>query len=80
MKTEMIEEKTWEEFRKTGLLLFVNQFLHIFGWAIVIEEAQGVENRAFPAKTKFRGFDAETVTKAHADIEKYMREISQEPA
>lgn len=25
------------EFRESGLLLFVNTFLHIFGWVIVIE-------------------------------------------
>ena len=33
----MSEKKTWAEFRNTGLLLFTNSFLHIFGWAITLE-------------------------------------------
>lgn len=31
-----VQKKTWEEFRKTGLFHFVNAFLHIFGWVIVL--------------------------------------------
>jgi hypothetical protein len=30
-------KKEWSEFRSTGLLLFINQILHVFGWAIVFE-------------------------------------------
>lgn len=33
----MITEKSWDEFKKNGLLLFINQILHIFGWAICFE-------------------------------------------
>ena len=31
----MIKKKTWEEFRKTGLLWFVNVIIHVFGWAML---------------------------------------------
>ena len=76
----MITEKTWEEFRSTGLLLLLNQFLHIFGWAIVIEvmdEENGII-RVFPARVKFRGFDTNSQSKAYENISKYMDKNSKE--
>ena len=30
----MTKEKSWQEFRDTGLVVIINQILHIFGWAI----------------------------------------------
>lgn len=33
----MINKKTWDEFRATGLLWLVNTILHVFGWAIVVD-------------------------------------------
>jgi hypothetical protein len=33
----MVTKKEWSEFRSTGLVLIVNQILHIFGWALVFE-------------------------------------------
>ena len=32
-----VKEKSWEEFRGTGLLWMMNSILHLFGWAIVYE-------------------------------------------
>lgn len=32
-----MDKKSWDKFRETGLLCFVNTFLHIFGWCIVIK-------------------------------------------
>jgi len=53
----MVKEKSWTEFRDTGLVVFINQLLHIFGWAIVFEmNDNGDINRVFPARVKFRGF------------------------
>ena len=37
----MVKKKTWQEFRKTGLLWFINTILHAFGWAIVVEVEKG---------------------------------------
>lgn len=63
---QMVTEKTWEDFRSTGLLLIINQFLHIFGWAIVFdyetydkETETGIIRRVYPARVKFRGFSSE---------------------
>lgn len=76
----MMKEKTWEEFRSTGLLLFVNQFLHIFGWAIVIEvldENLGI-TRTYPARVKFRGFNEVSTSEAYKKVSKFINENSNE--
>jgi cephalosporin-C deacetylase-like acetyl esterase len=79
----MLEKKTWAEFQNTGLLLIVNQFLHIFGWAItVVCEVGGVDGdgnvteviEVYPARTDFRGFAPGDVTKAYQKITQYMKD------
>jgi hypothetical protein len=74
----MVDRKTWEEFRNTGLLLFVNNFLHIFGWAIVVN--WGNENiiDVYPARVKFRGFTEGVTSDAFQKISYYMNENSEE--
>lgn len=54
---ENITPKTWTDFRETGLCLFINQFLHIFGWVLCFDIENGNIKNVFPARTKFRGFD-----------------------
>lgn len=68
----MIERKSWDEFRETGLLLFVNEFLHIFGWCLVVEVHDSGTKNVYPARTNFRGFGEESQTRAYAKISKYM--------
>lgn len=70
--TKMVIEQSLEEFRNSGLLLIANQLLHVFGWAIVLEGGDGKLTRMYPARVKFRGFDAKTQTKAYIDAAKYM--------
>lgn len=55
------EEKSWKEFRDTGLLLILNQIAHCFGWAIVYEEDDKHKVRVYPARVRFRGFAWESV-------------------
>lgn len=77
----MITEKTWEEFRKTGLLLLVNQFLHIFGWALVINVSEVEKEKiisVYPARVKFRGFDNNSTSDAYKKVSKYMNENSKQ--
>lgn len=77
----MVTEKTWNEFRATGLLLIINQILHIFGWAIVIEYDDDDVNKvigAYPARVKFRGFDGDTASKAYVKLSKYMKDNADE--
>lgn len=70
----MIERKTLNEFRKTGLLLFVNQFLHIFGWAIVVDTDT---DEMYPARVKFRGFDEKNTADAYIKLSEYMKDNSE---
>ena len=75
----MIEKKTIKEFQSTGLLLFVNQFLHIFGWVIIVvqdEENSGL-SFMYPARTKYRGFKEKYTDEAYKKVSEYMKENSE---
>jgi len=71
-----ITKKTWEEFRDTGLLLIINQFLHIFGWAIVFEfdyiNKELKLNNVYPARVKFRGYGIKHVEENYIKVSEYM--------
>jgi hypothetical protein len=80
MSDEMVTEKTWEEFRATGLFLIINQFLHIFGWAIVlgVNMKTGQVEDCYPARIKFRGFDEKSTSTAYKQISTYMKENAEQ--
>ena len=73
----MIKRKTWKQFQGTGLLLIINQTLHIFGWAIVLETDSKKRMIAYPARVKFRGFDNKSVSNAYIKLSKYMNKNSE---
>ena len=76
----MVTKKEWSEFRETGLLLFINQILHVFGWAIVFEiddEDKSIKS-VFPARVKFRGFGENNVADSYKKISKYLNDNSKE--
>lgn len=77
-KSEALTEKTWTDFRNTGLLTFVNTFLHIFGWAIVVEVDDDGNERVYPARTIFRGFSEKSQTSAYTKLSKYMVDTAPE--
>lgn len=77
-KQRMVTRKSWQEFRDTGLLLLVNQFLHIFGWAIVVEVDDDRIIASYPARVRFRGFDPTSCSNAYKKVSKYMRENAAE--
>jgi hypothetical protein len=70
----MVEKKSWDEFRQTGLALFINSILHVFGYAIVfdIDEESGLVKDCYPARVKFRGFDDQSVSESHKNISNYL--------
>ena len=68
------KETTWKEFQSTGLLLFINTFLHIFGWCIVIECDDEGTDRAYPARTSWRGFSEDSMYRAYQKVTKSMQE------
>ena len=76
----MVTKMGWEDMRNAGLLLIVNQILHIFGWAIVlsIDEDTGKVVEAYPARVKFRGFDNKSTEEAYIKISEYMNENAAE--
>lgn len=66
-------QKTWYEFKQSGLLLFVNTFLHIFGWAIcVVTDAADQVIAVYPARTRYRGFTQESTADAYVKLSEYI--------
>lgn len=74
----MIRQKSWEEFRATGLFLFMNSLLHVFGWTIVFVTNEDKIVDCFPARTNFRGFAEEDIDKSYKDITNYLAENIEE--
>lgn len=78
----MVNKKSWCEFRKTGLLWFVNSILHMFGWAIVFEFNDGARTfeddlelkNVYPARVKYRGFSEKDNSEGYIKVTEYMRE------
>jgi len=69
----MLKKKEWNEFQDTGLLLIVNQILHIFGWALVLEEdVNGTIATCYPVRTKYRGFSEDSTKNAYKKLSRYM--------
>lgn len=70
-----MEEKTWKEFRESGLLWFVNTILHLFGWAIVVytNDNGDIENVS-PARVSWRGFSVESNEKGYKSVTKFLSE------
>ncbi|WP_078125670.1 hypothetical protein [Leptospira alexanderi] len=74
----LVTKKSWEEFRSTGLLLFVNHFLHIFGWALVFEFSENKVITVYPARVKFRGFSEKGTSKAFKKVTTYLQDSIEE--
>ena len=74
----MITKKEWSEFRDTGLVLIINQILHIFGWALVFDIENDEIKNVYPARVKFRGFDNQSTEEAYRKLSKYMLKNARE--
>ena len=72
----MVDEKTWKQFKDSGLLWWVNMIIHTFGWAIVFEYDGKNITRVYPARVKFRGFDEKSNDEGYIKINRYMKENS----
>lgn len=70
----MVCRKTWEEFRETGLLFFINQILHVFGWAITVDIVDDEIKDVYPARVKFRGFDNKTVDRGYTKVTRFLKD------
>ncbi len=66
-------DATWYDFRQSGLLLFVNLFLHIFGWCIVCRvDESGNINKLHPARTCYRGFSEGSISSAYIKLSEFI--------
>jgi hypothetical protein len=70
----MVEKKSWDEFRETGLLWWINMILHTFGWSIVYEVEYEQIIDVYPARVKYRGFKEQVNDKGYENISKYLKE------
>ena len=80
MGSNTVEKRTWAEFRKSGLLWFINAILHAFGWAIILEidsETKEITD-CYPARVKFRGFSEDRNTEGYKKLSCYMRDNADE--
>jgi hypothetical protein len=73
----MVRRKTWEGFRKSGLLWFINTILHAFRWAIVLKMVNKTITDIYPARVKFRGFDEKSNIEGYKNLSKYIKEEGQ---
>ena len=55
--------------------MFINQVLHIFGYAIgfEIDEKTLEVKRMFPMRVKFRGFSEDIITSNYKKLAEYMK-------
>lgn len=70
----MVKEKSWEEFRDSGLFWLVNTFLHTFGWALVVEMKNETVVKVYPARVKFRGFSEKVNDEGYIKVSEYLKE------
>lgn len=70
-----MNKKSWEQFRNTGLLWFINSTLHLFGWSIVMEmNDEGKVTSVYPARVSYRGFPEEDNTNGYSRVTSYLKE------
>ena len=75
----MVEEMNIDDFRNSGLLWFINQQLHVFGVALVVDvDDEGKAIRMYPGRCKFRGFSEESNSRGYTKLSKYMVEHAEE--
>ena len=71
----MVNRKTWEEFRNSGLLWWINMILHTFGWAIVVNiNDEGQITECYPARVEFRGFSESSNSDGYMKVSNYIKQ------
>ena len=68
----MIDRKTWMEFKKAGMLWWINTQLHMFGWALVFEYDEQRFLTIYPARVKFRGFSEEITEEGYKKVTNFL--------
>lgn len=73
-----VTRKSWEDFRQTGLLWWINRSLHLFGWVIVIDLKDDNTSEVYPARCSYRGFPEASEDSGFQRLTKYLEKISPE--
>ncbi len=75
----MIERRTWEEFRETGLVKIINVIIRAFGWSIYYEYTNDKKFvQVYPIRCKHMRLGDASMTKAYLNLAKWMNENSEE--
>lgn len=75
--SDTVVRKSWEEFKETGFLFLINQLLHAFGWAIVVEtNMENVVSAVYPARVAYRGFTPTATLDGYTRISKYLKTLN----
>lgn len=71
----MMHKESWQYFRDSGLLWWINMILHTFGWAIVYELDDNNEIiDVYPSRVTYRGFDEKTNTEGYIKVSKFLKD------
>ena len=68
----MIDKISWQEFKDSGMLWWINIILHTFGLAIVLDMEDGEVKEAYPARVKYRGFGEKNNIEGYIKVSEYM--------
>ena len=66
----MLNKISWQEFRDSGMLWWINMILHTFGLAIAFEMEGGEVKEVYPARVKYRGFGEKNNTEGYIKVSK----------
>lgn len=74
--TRVINPLDLREFTDTGLIMFTNLFLQIFGFSIGynLDRKTGVTSNLYVCRSKYRGFSADSQQRAHCKLAAYLLE------
>ena len=74
----MVKKISWQEFKDSGMLWWINMILHTFGMAVVFDMDGGEVKEVYPARVKFRGFGEKNNTEGYIKVSKYIDDHSGE--
>lgn len=68
----MVNKISWQEFKDSGMLWWINMILHTFGLAIVLDMEDGEVKEVYPARVKFRGFREKNNIEGYIKVSEYI--------
>lgn len=74
----MYKKISWNEFRDTGMLWFINRIIQVFGLSIMVsvDDDTGEVVSVFPVRTVARGFNEEVEDTGYLRVQKYLADNS----